>query len=324
MTVIDLPGFLRSIGISAELKGDEYSSLCPFHQEKSPSFSMNADWPHKYHCFGCHTSGNIYTFIKELLGKSFREVFGDVSNSIHNMYWNNRPTYSEQKLLARESGDIVIERSGDIHPIQANPEALEYIRGRGISDAFIRHSGMYATRQAWINKSKMFNRILIDCYFEGKVVNVEARDYTGKADRKVLYPWGLKKDFFFYNQDNIKLDEDIVIVEGIMDLAKVWDVYPNVVSAFGSGYAKENRKKEILKDWGKRIVVMPDNDLAGISSLENLYELLDCEFWVAELKESKDAGDASLLEIENALSEKRKITDWLYDKKEQVQRKIEW
>lgn len=323
MTVIDLNGFLLSIGIKAEVKGDEYSCLCPFHSEKRPSFSINAEWPHKYHCFGCHAQGNIYTFTKELLGKSFKEVFGDVNSSLQTMYWNSRELPSHKKVTI-PVGEVVVEKSGDIHPIQANPEALAYIRGRGISDAFIRHSGMYATRQAWINKSRMFNRVLIDCYFKGNLVNVEARDYTGQADRKVLYPWGLKKDYFFYNQDNISEDEDIVIVEGIMDLAKVWDVTKNVVSAFGSGFAKENAKQSILKKWGRRIVVMPDNDLAGISALENLYELLDCEFWVAELKESKDAGDASLAEIEKALSGKRKITDWLYDKREEVQKKIEW
>ena len=327
MNVIDLPGFLKSMGFDPDLRGDELWFCCPFHSEHNPSFSINLEWPHKYNCFGCQSRGNIYTFVRDLMGKSFKDVFGDVAQTLHSMYWNSpKPPPKKQEQIVQEKKDnTFVFKSGDVHSIYSNPEALDYIRGRGIKDSFIQFSNMQATKLAWINQSKMFNRVLIDCFFEGKLVNVEARDYTGQAERKVLYPYGLKKDYFFYNQDNISLEKDVVIVEGIMDLAKVWPIYDNVVSAFGAGFAKESGKVAILKNWGKRIILMPDNDAAGIMSMEGLYNILDCEFYVASLPENiKDAGDASEKEIETALDNRMKVTDWLYSQKNAGKKTLTW
>ena len=54
-------------------KGSNYFGLCPFHHEKSPSFSVSQS-KQMYHCFGCGVSGNVFTFVMEYENYSFREA----------------------------------------------------------------------------------------------------------------------------------------------------------------------------------------------------------------------------------------------------------
>lgn len=59
--------------VALKKKGKEYSGLCPFHQEKSPSFTVN-DEKEFYHCFGCGAHGDIFEFVKQTEGKSYPET----------------------------------------------------------------------------------------------------------------------------------------------------------------------------------------------------------------------------------------------------------
>ncbi|MDO4541107.1 MAG: CHC2 zinc finger domain-containing protein, partial [Syntrophomonadaceae bacterium] len=54
---------LISEDISLQRKGNRFWGLCPFHQEKTPSFSVNRE-KHMFYCFGCHEGGNIYSYLR--------------------------------------------------------------------------------------------------------------------------------------------------------------------------------------------------------------------------------------------------------------------
>ena len=58
--------------VSLEKRGKDYVGLCPFHQEKTPSFSVNPD-KQFFYCFGCHKGGNVYKFIMEKEEVTFPE-----------------------------------------------------------------------------------------------------------------------------------------------------------------------------------------------------------------------------------------------------------
>ena len=59
--------------VKLQKKGSNYFGLCPFHHEKSPSFSVSQS-KQMYHCFGCGVSGNVFTFVMEYENYSFREA----------------------------------------------------------------------------------------------------------------------------------------------------------------------------------------------------------------------------------------------------------
>ena len=59
--------------VKLQKKGSNYFGLCPFHHEKSPSFSVSQS-KQMYHCFGCGVSGNVFTFVMEYENYTFREA----------------------------------------------------------------------------------------------------------------------------------------------------------------------------------------------------------------------------------------------------------
>ena len=250
--------------------------------------------------------------MKELTGQSFRDVFGDISDQIMNMYWS-RPT---EKKTIDEWTTPEIHKVGEFQPLQANADAWDYIvKKRGITMKFVEKFGVYAAEYARINGQYVGKRVFIDGFYDGDLRTIECRDYTGEATRKVLYPNETKSDFLF-NQDNVASDRDVVVVEGIMDLARVWEVYDNVVSGFGSSFAKRPLQAKALKLWGRRVVAMTDGDLSGLTALQEIYDMMDSEFWIAEFPPGiEDAGEATAAQIETALRDKKLVTDWLYGKR---------
>ena len=72
---------VQVIGQYVELKrsGANFMGLCPFHDEKTPSFSVNKQ-KQFFHCFGCHESGDAFSFLMKLEGRTFTEVVEDLAS----------------------------------------------------------------------------------------------------------------------------------------------------------------------------------------------------------------------------------------------------
>src|SRR5436309_12198262 len=89
------------IGAVLPLKraGANFTALCPFHQEKSPSFNVN---PHKqiFHCFGCHKGGDVFSFVKEYENLTFPEAVKRLADRA------KIPLEMDQNPAAQESRDI--------------------------------------------------------------------------------------------------------------------------------------------------------------------------------------------------------------------------
>src|SRR3990170_7313507 len=69
----DLMTVVSSYGVSLKKKGSNYVGLCPFHKEKTPSFTVNPK-TNLYHCFGCNAGGDVISFICKMDNISFREA----------------------------------------------------------------------------------------------------------------------------------------------------------------------------------------------------------------------------------------------------------
>lgn len=132
------------IGQYVQLKksGKNYLGLCPFHEEKTPSFSVAED-KQIFHCFGCGKGGNVYTFLQELEGISFPEAVKKVADmeqipldiEISSEPINQTST-GQQQLIALH------ERTRDLyHHLLMNTkvgeDALTYLHERGLSDELI-------------------------------------------------------------------------------------------------------------------------------------------------------------------------------------------
>ena len=147
------PGFLQDlltrvdivevVGRHVELKrgGANLMGLCPFHTEKSPSFSVS---PSKqfYHCFGCGASGDAIRFLTEHLGLSFVEAVRDLAQGAGMQVPEEQVSADERERRdtlrqRRLSLGAVLSRASDFYRSQlsASPRAIDYLKRRGLTGA---------------------------------------------------------------------------------------------------------------------------------------------------------------------------------------------
>ena len=139
--------------VALNKKGRKYWGLCPFHGEKTPSFSVDGE--HQlYYCFGCKAGGNVFHFFMEMEHCSFNEAVTQLAERAHMTLpqlendedYERRRTQRERLLAANR------EAARFYHDTLFTPEgapALAYLRKRGLSDGVIRKFGLGASPDDW-------------------------------------------------------------------------------------------------------------------------------------------------------------------------------
>jgi DNA primase len=170
------PGFIQDllartdiaevIGRHVELKrsGASLMGLCPFHAEKSPSFSVS---PAKgmYHCFGCGAGGDAIRFLTEHLGSSFVEAVGELAQRVGMQVPEEQASPEErerrQTLRARRlSLTEVLARAAGFYRAQlkAAPRAIDYLKRRGLSGPIAARFGLGYAPPGWRTLAGVFGR----------------------------------------------------------------------------------------------------------------------------------------------------------------------
>lgn len=133
--------------------GKNYWGLCPFHGEKTASFSVDAE--HQlYYCFGCKAGGNVFNFIQDMEHLSFHEAVELLADRAHlpmpemldSEDYERRRTQRERFFSANREAALFFHQTLFT---PAGAAALEYLHGRGLSDAVIRKFGLGAAPDQW-------------------------------------------------------------------------------------------------------------------------------------------------------------------------------
>ena len=147
--------------VALNKKGRKYWGLCPFHGEKTPSFSVDGE--HQlYYCFGCKAGGNVFHFYMEMEHCSFSEAVAQLADRAHMALpelekdedYERRRTQRERLLAANR------DAARFYHETLFRPEgaaSLAYLRRRGLSDGVIRKFGLGASPEEW---SMLSDRLL--------------------------------------------------------------------------------------------------------------------------------------------------------------------
>jgi len=152
------------VGRYVQLKktGANFTGLCPFHAEKSPSFSVS---PAKqfYHCFGCGKHGDAIDFLMEHAGGSFVETVHDLAQQYGLQVPEDERSPAERERAAQESEKRVtltdvLARAADAYRLRLkdSPRAIGYLKGRGLSGQAARDFGLGYAPEGWRTLAGVF------------------------------------------------------------------------------------------------------------------------------------------------------------------------
>lgn len=128
--------------------GHRYTGLCPFHNEKTPSFSVD-EQKQLYYCFGCKAGGSVIQFIMEIERLSFQESVAFLADQLHMPLpeMQNDPAYEQRRTL-KERIHLANQAAARLYHqhlwTEAGQPILAYLQQRGLSDAVIRRFGIGA------------------------------------------------------------------------------------------------------------------------------------------------------------------------------------
>ena len=152
------------VGRYVQLKkgGANFMGLCPFHAEKSPSFTVS---PAKqfYHCFGCGKHGDAINFLMEQTGMSFIEAVRDLAQHYglqvpeDEASPQDRARAAEQRQKQATLSDV-LEKAGEAYRkhLKSSPKAIDYLKGRGLSGEIAKQFGLGYAPEGWRSLASVF------------------------------------------------------------------------------------------------------------------------------------------------------------------------
>lgn len=186
------------VGRYVQLKktGANFSGLCPFHSEKSPSFTVS---PSKqfYHCFGCGKNGNAIGFLMDHAGMNFVEAVKDLAGQYgmqvpeEDIPPAERARQAEQRQKQQTLTDV-LEKAGAAYRkhLKNSPKAIEYFKGRGVSGEVAKQFGLGYAPEGWRSLASVFPNYDDPLLAESGLVIVNEEDnkrYDRFRDR-VMFP----------------------------------------------------------------------------------------------------------------------------------------
>jgi len=289
--------------VNLKKKGSNYMGLCPFHSEKSPSFSVSGT-KQIYHCFGCGVSGNIFTFIMEYENYTFVEAVKFLADrsgiklpeakmseeekrklSIKaNIMEINKiaATYYYCQLQDKKIGQIAHKylkdrnlseetiKSFGLGYARQNGGLYRYIKDKGYSDDILREAGLFTYDEKRGVLDKFWNRVIYPIMdINGKVIGFGGR-VMGDGKPKYLNSPETKvfdksRNLFGMNFARISKRKEIIICEGYMDVIALHQAgFDNAVASLGTAFT--GLQANLLKRYTDNVLLTYDSDEAGVKA----------------------------------------------------------
>ena len=283
-------------------RGKNYVGLCPFHQEKTPSFTVSSE-KQVYHCFGCGKGGNVFTFVMEFEKVSFTESVRSLAEraGITVSYTEvDREQQNEIESLYNACRFAGLHFYINLTKTDEGRTALEYFHQRGFSDETIRTFGLGYSSNSWdglvlrsrdegIKREDLLKAGLIRTredgsdydYFRGRamfpifstsgrVVGFGARklredDPLGKYINSPETPIYNKSRILFglfHSKDAVRAEDNALMVEGYADLISLFQAGIQNVVA-SSGTALTEEQVQLISRYSKKLTLVYDADSAG-------------------------------------------------------------
>lgn len=285
-------------------KGSSYFGLCPFHNEKTPSFSVNSE-KQFYYCFGCGAAGNVFGFLMEMENCDFPEALKRLADRAHILL--PEPEKSAQAQAAEQ----LKARLFEIHKIagrfyyealqgEEGAQARAYLQKRQMAPAIARKFGIgyspdrydallkhlqqqgYTTGEMLKSGLVLENkdgkgyhdrfrgRLMFPIFdVQGRVVGFGGR-ILGKGEPKYLNSpetvlFNKSRNLYGLNFAKAARKRELILVEGYMDMLTIYQAgFHNVVASLGTAFNQEHART--LKRFADDVILLYDSDEAGTNA----------------------------------------------------------
>ena len=315
------------IGEYVDLKraGSSYKGLCPFHNEKTPSFTVDKK-KQLFHCFGCGAGGDVVSFIMQKEGLSYPESLEFLANRAGiNLIYHNNPGENKYKnhlydinkdimmffyknlLTNKAPQDYLVKRglrSNIVNTFMLGyakdswDDLLNYAKSKGYKEEDLLSLGLIAKSKNGNYYDKYRNRVIypiIDIYgrvigFGGRAIDDAMPKYLNSPESEIF-----KKRYNLYALNNFKKQNkrDLILVEGYMDVIALnnWGI-DIAVASLGTAFTLDQAK--LAKRYADNIYVCYDSDGAGIKATQraiDIFNQADISVNIIELGEGLDPDD---------------------------------
>jgi DNA primase len=298
--------------VKLQRKGTSYMGLCPFHNEKTPSFSVHPV-RQMYHCFGCGASGDVFSFLMEYDRLSFQEAVVRLAERAgiavqqeetsreqrkaesernklleiqkeaakYYLYRLYSPAgkYAMQYLKKRGLTDDTIKKFGLGYADKGANGLYSYLKKKGFSDAMLKESGLFLwdEKRSSMNE-KFWNRVMFPIMdINRKVIGFGGR-VMGDAKPKYLNSPETKlfdksRNLYGLYAAKASRQKSIIICEGYMDVISLHQAgFANAVASLGT--ALTSQQTALLRKYTKDVYLLYDSDEAGVKAALRAIPLL--------------------------------------------------
>lgn len=280
--------------------GNNHMGLCPFHNEKSPSFSVSGP-KQMYHCFGCGVGGNVFTFVMEYENYSFVEALKYLAERVNialpeqeyseeakkkkdlkgqlleinrqaAKYFfyqlkSERGTIAYEYLTNRKLSDETISKFGLGYSNKYSNDLYQYLKQLGYSDEILKQSGLVSIDETKGAYDKFWNRVMFPIMdVNNRVIGFGGR-VMGEGEPKYLNSpetllFDKSRNLYGLNVARTSRKHNMLICEGYMDVIALHQAgFNNAVASLGTAFT--GLQANLLKRYTSEVLLTYDSDGAG-------------------------------------------------------------
>lgn len=289
--------------VRIQKKGSNYMGLCPFHNEKSPSFSVSGS-KQIYHCFGCGAGGNVFTFLMNYENFTFQEAIKELAaranvdlpemeysaehkkeadkkailleinkEAAKYFYYQLRQESGKigyRYLAGRELSDETIKKFGLGFANKTSNDLTLYLRQKGYTDEQIIQAGLATADERYGVHDKFWNRVI----FPIMDINHRAIGFGGRVmgDGNPKYlnspetpVFDKSRNLYGLNLARTARKNNIILCEGYMDVISLHQAgFGQAVASLGTAFTAG--QANLLRRYTENVLLAYDSDGAGTSA----------------------------------------------------------
>ncbi len=317
--------------VKLQKKGGSHMGLCPFHNEKSASFSVSGS-KQMYHCFGCGVGGNVFTFIMEYENYSFVETLKylagraginlpeveyseeakkqanlkgrllEINKEAAKYYYyqlkSERGKIAFDYLKNRKLSDEIIQQFGLGFSNKTGDDLYQYLKHLGYEDSILKESGLISFDESKKVYDKFWNRVMFPIMdVNNRVIGFGGR-VMGEGMPKYLNSPETKlfdksRNLYGLNLARVSRKHNILICEGYMDVIALHQAgFNNAVASLGTAFT--GLQANLLKRYTNEVLLTYDSDGAGVKAALRAIPILKEAGLIAKvinMKPYKDPDD---------------------------------